>query len=105
MAKHYEEKIIQVISTRNLQFISIDEEFDVEEECEDFYTVYNSIGDYESIPKHQCRLMSHLGIVEFEVTDPDQIPKSVAPEGIDLSDCTVTITAVKDILEDFLLVF
>ncbi len=103
MAKHYEEKIIQVISTRNLQFISIDEEFDVEEECEDFYTVYNSIGDYESIPKHQCRLMSHLGIVEFEVTDPDKIPKDVAPEGIDLSDCTITITAVKDILEDFII--
>ena len=103
MANHYEEKIIQVISTRNLQYVSIDSEHEVVDECESYYTVDNSIGDLESIPKHQCRLISHLGIVEFEVTDPNQIPKGVAPHGIDLSDCTVTITAVKDILEDFII--
>ena len=101
--KRTEEKVIQVISTRNLNFISIDQIKKVQHESEHDYTVYDRIGELESIPKHQCKLLSHVEITEFEVTNPDLIPKGVAPEGIDLSGCTVTIKAVKDILEDYII--
>ena len=101
--KRTEEKVIQVISTRGLTFISIDEEFDVYREGENYYEVYTHVGLTKRVPKHQCKILTHIETLEFEIADPKNLPKSLVPSGVDVSKHTVTIKAVKDILEDYII--